>query len=105
MEEQVVLHEQLSTEELDAFETALTSQFAAAKVFAPTAQLWHPKGMEVWIYLNDAAREAGIKEKIDDFGYMSRMRIMTERVDHEVGDWLDYGKGNWENIWTQPNAA
>lgn len=81
-------------------------EFARAKVYCPDSTLWTKTGMEVWMHLHCAAREAGFVGKVDDFGYLSRMRILPEQVDHEVGkDFSDYNKGNWENVWTAGKAT
>ena len=102
----VVLRERPSFSELDAFEAALAMEFAQAKVYCPHSPLWTPAGMEVWMLLQCAAREAGFIDKVEDFGYLTRMRILPEQVDHEVGkDFTDYGKGNWRSAWRTIRTA
>lgn len=102
----VVLKEAPSSAELDASEAALVMEFARAKTYCADAPLWTPTGLEVWYYLHCAAKEAGMLKKVDTFGYLSRMRIMPTRVDHEVGTrYSDYRNGNWVNVWTKGEAA
>lgn len=105
LDTRVILHEPLSPAELDAFEAALTQEFAKAKVYCSDAALFHPIGLEIWMNLHCAARDAGIREKIDTFGYMTRMRILPTKVDHEVGEISDYRKGNWQNVWSLTTAT
>lgn len=104
-EPRVRINERLSTEELDAFQAWFAHELGTAKYYCPDFELWYPKGSEVALYLSFAARQAGISRKIDTYGWLTRMRITPQTVDHEVGTFGDYGKGNWEKVWTAPLAA
>jgi hypothetical protein len=101
----VILKASLSEAELDAFEKALVLEFASAKTYCPSHPVFTEGGLEVTVHLGCAARAAGIREKIEYFGWMSRMRILPTSVDHEVGEWTEYRHCNWENTWTKAEAA
>jgi hypothetical protein len=105
LDTRVILKEPLSPAELDSFEAALAMEFARAKVYCSDANLFNPRGLEIWLNLHCAARDAGFEAKINSFGYMTRMRIMPDSVDHEVGEMTDYRKGNWKNVWRPASAA
>lgn len=105
LDTRVIVKEPLSPAELDAFEAALTMEFARAKAYCSDAELFRPLGLETWMNLHCASRDAGIQDKVETFGYMTRMRIMPNSVDHEVGEISDYRKGNWENAWSLQAAA
>lgn len=95
----------LTEEELDAYQGHLAYELGKARYYCPDFRLFHPEGSECVLYLGFAACEAGVRRKINSFGWMTRMRITPERVDQEVGDFFAYGKGNWENVWMKAEAA
>jgi hypothetical protein len=94
-----VVTEKLTPAELDAFEQALVKEFASSKAFTPHAKYFQPGGCEVVMNLGLSARAAGIRDKIDTFGWLSRMRILDDSVDHEIGSYSSY---KWENVWSKP---
>lgn len=96
---QIEVKEALTEAELDDFERALAIEFARAKIYCHKSPIFSARGQEASAHLICASIAARINHKVTYWGYMTRMRIMPEQVDREVGDLFDYGKGNWENIW------
>jgi hypothetical protein len=95
-----VVREKLTDGELDAFEAALITDFARAKAHCPQSDLFMDHGLEVWLHLSCAADTAGVQEKIRTFGFLSRMRILDDTVDHEIER---YRSGKWQNVWRKPD--
>lgn len=96
----ITLHIKLSEVELERFEVVLRYVLAKSLYFVKSNPLFLPRGLDITVQLWDAAEGAGVKEKISFFGWMTRMRILPESVDHEIGDWTEYKRGRWRNIWT-----
>jgi hypothetical protein len=79
----------LTVDELDAFERELCIQFARALVYCPDAPLFTEKGMEVAMYISDAARLAGV-HKFEYWGWCSRIRILPTEVAFERPPYRSY---------------
>lgn len=96
---QIAVKEALTDEELDDFEQALAYELARAKIHDHKSPIFTVTGQEAAGHLICAANAARVDGKISYWGFMTRIRILPDRVDREVGAIFDYGDGNWQNVW------
>jgi hypothetical protein len=91
-------------EELDRFECAVAYRLAQALVYTPnTNWLFHERGVDISVYVEWAAQEAGTASKLVYSGSYTRMRILPgKEVAYEMPPYLSH---NWTTIWSASEQA